>query len=212
MKLEDVLELMHLARRQYTTIEARIRHRFEPALVEAHRSNDVGPATLAQAQVEAVDHVWFQSPVRWRVDAESGPGAGLVSIHDGEQTFRNFRFEDLGEGSGRGAYLGGPETYRQVMWEPNMLIPEMWLEPHESVRVAGREAVRVSGQPRPTSHDYIVLWPSADRYELVVDLERGILLRLALFVRGREAKSDEVLAVRFDEPLTEELMRLGPAM
>jgi hypothetical protein len=165
----------------------------------------------AHGHVEAVDHVRFQSPTRWRVDAESGPGAGLVNIHDGEQTFRNFRFEDLGGGYGRGVYLGGPQTYRQVMWEPNMLIPEMWLEPRETERVAGRDGVRVRAQPRQTSHDYIVLWPRADRYELVVDLERGVLLQLSMFVRGREAMSDELLSVRFDEPLIDELMRFGQA-
>jgi len=211
MKLEDVLELMHLARRRYTTIEARIRRRFEPALVEAHRSHGVGSPMPAHGHVEAVDHVRFQSPTRWRVDAESGPGAGLVNIHDGEQTFRNFRFEDLGGGYGRGVYLGGPQTYRQVMWEPNMLIPEMWLEPRETERVDGRDGVRVRAQPRQGSHDYIVLWPRADRYELVVDLERGVLLQLSMFVRGREAMSDELLSVRFDEPLIDELMRFGQA-
>jgi hypothetical protein len=207
MKLEEVLELMHLARRRYTTIEARIRRRFVPGLVEAPQPNEVGAPK--DEHVEAVDHVWFESPARWRVDAESGPGAGLVNIHDGDQAFRNFRFEDLGEGYGRGAYLGEPQTYRQVMWEPNMLIPEMWLESHDMEPVAGREGIRVRAQPRPTSHDYIVLWPRADRYELVVDLERGILVRLSLFVRDREAVSDEVLAVRFDEPLTEEVMRVS---
>jgi hypothetical protein len=206
MKLEDVLELMHLARRRYTTIEASVRRRFEPGLIEAHRSNDAGSATPVQGRVEAVDHVWFESPTTWRVDAESGPGAGLVNIHDGDHALRNFRLEDLGEGYGRGVYLGGPQTYRQVMWEPNMLVPEMRLEPSETERVAGREGVRVRARPRPTTHDYVVLWPRADRYELVVDIERGILLRLSLFVGGREAMSDEVLAVRFDEPLTKELL------
>jgi hypothetical protein len=44
MKLEDVLELMHLARRRYTTIEARIRRRFEPALVEALSPSGADPA------------------------------------------------------------------------------------------------------------------------------------------------------------------------
>jgi hypothetical protein len=209
MKLEDVLELMHLARRRYTSIEARIRRRLGPALVEPRRSDDMGSTTPEQGHVEAVDHVWFESPASWRVDAESGPGAGLVNIHDSDQAFRNFRFEDLGEGADRGVYLGGPETYRQLMWEPNMLIPEMWLEPRETERVAGREGVRVRARPRSTSHDYIVLWPRGDRYELVVDLERGILLLLSFFASGREAMSDELLAVRFDEPLSDELMRVG---
>lgn len=39
----------------------------------------------------------------------------------------------------------------------------------------------------------------------------GVLLRLSLFVRGREAMSDELLSVRFDEPLIDELMRFGQA-
>jgi hypothetical protein len=57
MKLEDVFELMHLARRRYTTIEARIRRRFEPALVKASRSNDVRAWPRAAPQVDAVDHL-----------------------------------------------------------------------------------------------------------------------------------------------------------
>lgn len=73
MRLEEVLELMHLARRRYTTIEGRIRRHFVPALLEALQSNDAaGPPK--DKHVEAVDHVWFESPTRWRVDAESGPG------------------------------------------------------------------------------------------------------------------------------------------
>ena len=86
-----------------------------------------------------------------------------------------------------------------------------WLEPYETEHVADCEGVRIGARPRPTSHDYIVLWPRADRYEPVVDLERGILLRLSSLVRGREAMSDELLAVRFDEPLTEELLHFSQA-
>jgi hypothetical protein len=45
----------------------------------------------------------------------------------------------------------------------------------------------------------------------MVDVERGILLRLSFSARGREAMSDELLSVRFDDPLTEELMRSDQA-
>jgi hypothetical protein len=36
-------------------------------------------------------------------------------------------------------------------------------------------------------------------------------LRLSPFVGGREAMSDELLSVRFDEPFIDELMRFGQA-
>jgi hypothetical protein len=198
MDFEDVLELMHLASRRYATIEARLRRRFEQGSAEMDDIDRREPS--AAHPEEGIDHLWFSSTTRWRVEAEAGPGKGLVRIQNQERDLRNFRFEDLGEGF-RAWYLGAAAVCRQVLWEPNILIPEMWFEVGDADRVAGRAGVHVRADPRPTSHDFFVTWPPADRYELTVDLERGILLRLIFLVRDKVVMSDEVLDVKFDEPL-----------
>jgi len=83
-----------------------------------------------------------------------------------------------------------------VHWRQCMF--ELWLEPIDEVTVAGRLGVRLRGRRRPTTHDYYVLPMPTEHCELVVDLERGILLRLACLEGGHEALALEVLEIEFD--------------
>jgi hypothetical protein len=160
-------------------------------------------------RTEAVDHLWFASPSDWLVEAESGPGAGLIVGQHDERPIRNFRIEDVGQGSiERAVYLGGPPVFREVMWEPNLLIPEMWLEPDGAQRIGGRDAIAVRGLPRPTSNDFLTVMP-ADEYDLAVDLERGVLLQYGLRYAGRVGVLDEVLDIQFDRSLAETVFDLS---
>jgi hypothetical protein len=71
-------------------------------------------------------------------------------------------------------------------------------------RKAGREAIRLMGAtveeweyaPEP-------LWWGADEYEVVVDAERGVLLRCASRLNGEDFDALEVEEIHFDEPLPE---------
>jgi hypothetical protein len=203
--LEELLESLHLSRGRYRTLEARIRRRVDGAVLadDRQRRGMEPPVTIGWS--EAVDHLWFQSPTRWLVEAESGPGAGLIVGQDGERAVRNFRIEDVTSGEiERAVYVGGPPIYREVMWEPNLLIPEMWLEPIGTEQVAGRAAVSVRGLQRPTSNDFLTVTP-AESYELEVDVERGVLLRYSMLYGGRVGLSEEVLHIAFDKPLPETL-------
>jgi hypothetical protein len=88
--------------------------------------------------------------------------------------------------------------WRQCMFDPNVTIPELWLEPIDEVAVAGRRGVRLHARRRPTTHDYYVLPRITEDYELVVDAERGILLRLECIRDGRVVLGLEVLEIEFD--------------
>jgi hypothetical protein len=90
--------------------------------------------------------------------------------------------------------------WQQCAFDPNVIIPELWLEPLEEVTVAGRSGVRVRGSRRGTSHDYMVLPTQSDEWELVVDLERGILLRLAAVKDGVESHVFQIMEIVFNEP------------
>jgi hypothetical protein len=208
MEVESLFELLHLARRRYRTVEARILRRIDADIVAEDRRRRGWSLPGSAGRTEAVDHLWFASPSDWLVEAESGPGAGLIVGHHGERSIRNFRIEDVGhEPIERSVYLDGPAVFREVMWEPNLLIPETWLEPHGEQRIAERDAITVSGVPRPTSNDFLTVVP-ADGYDLVVDLERGVLLRYGLRYAGDLGVLEEVLDIEFDRALSETVFDL----
>ncbi|MFN2543624.1 MAG: hypothetical protein ABR600_03495 [Actinomycetota bacterium] len=115
-----------------------------------------------------------------------------------DETFE-VRVEERPGGTGR----ANPFPHQHFEWgqcafDPNVVIPELWLEPVGRTRVAGREAIAVRATPRATTHDYFVLPMRADRYELAVDGERGVLLRLKCLVNGNEALVYEVERIAFD--------------
>lgn len=211
MELDDVLEMMHLARRRYATIQARVRRRVDARVwSEASRRRAVD-LQRTFGLFEALDHIWFESPSRYRIETESGTRAGFVHVQNGPRTHRFDPNDAVASGTRTNVSFGDAETtYRQVMWEPNLLIPEMWLVPTGQDEVAARNAATVRGLPRWTSHDYFIVTP-ADSYELTVDLERGVLLRLVLLYGGQVGISDEVVEATFDEPLPETLLDMPDA-
>ena len=73
---------------------------------------------------------------------------------------------------------------------------------------AGREAWRMSGVPGAEwdwGWDPDPLGYGADKHEVVVDAERGVLLRCASRLRGRDFDALEVEEIHSDEPLGPEV-------
>jgi hypothetical protein len=72
---------------------------------------------------------------------------------------------------------------------------------------AGREAARLVGVPPSVEPDWDpdpLSW-GADEYEAVVDVERGVLLRVASRLDGSDFEALEVEEIYLDEPLPEEV-------
>jgi hypothetical protein len=208
MDLETLLETLHLARRRYRTVTTRIRHTYDGGVLDREATRrGLQPALDAQV-TEAVDHLWFASPERWIVQAERGPGDGMVVGRDGERAIRNFEIDDIGSWPrGRIRYLGDVDTYRQVLWEPNLMVPLLWIEPVREAEIAGRRCVVARGLPRPSSNDYVII-ERADQYELGVDVERGVVLRFRRLYDGAVGIEDEVLDIAFDVELPDALFRV----
>jgi hypothetical protein len=75
--------------------------------------------------------------------------------------------------------------------------PVMW---------SGREAFRLKGKPvEEWEYPPEPLWWGADEYEAVVDAERGVLLRTASRLRGKDFDALEVEEIHFDEELPEDV-------
>jgi hypothetical protein len=76
-----------------------------------------------------------------------------------------------------------------------------------TVMWAGREAVRLRGVPGEVldwEWDPDPLSWGADEYEVLVDTERGVLLRCASRLRGKDFNALEVEEIHFDEQLPED--------
>ena len=72
---------------------------------------------------------------------------------------------------------------------------------------AGREAVRLVGVPPVVEQEWDpdpLSW-GADEYEVLVDAERGVLLRCASRLRGKDFDALEVEEIYFDEQFSEEV-------
>lgn len=76
----------------------------------------------------------------------------------------------------------------------------------EGVSWAGRYAVRLRSVPvGEWGYTPEPLWAGADEYEAIVDAERGVLLRLASRLGGRDFDALEVEEIYFDEQFPEDV-------
>ncbi len=92
---------------------------------------------------------------------------------------------------------------------PSCLLSTWWLEPLERTGFLGREAIRVRGENNP-NNGRRYWWDHIEECELLVDAERGTLLRLAGIVDGREVIGHEVTEIEFDEPVDDDEFRFAP--
>ena len=92
---------------------------------------------------------------------------------------------------------------------PSPLLYALWLEPLGRTTGAGRPAIRVRGAPNPASgHRF---WhENAAAFELLVDAQRGTLLRFAVIEHGDEAFVQEVTDIEFDAPIPAAMFRFDP--
>jgi hypothetical protein len=96
--------------------------------------------------------------------------------------------------------------------DPSFLLAGHDLEPIEYTTHAGREAVRVRALYQPgkeTVRDRF-FWEAADEYDLLVDKERGILLRYAAIIKENAFAVAAVKHVTFDEPIPDNVFYFTP--
>jgi hypothetical protein len=92
--------------------------------------------------------------------------------------------------------IGNVQPFEEL-WDPALLITDLWLTPDRETTVARRYGTLVRGRPRPTLRpnglDFILLdWPGGDEHELVVDNELGIVLRLRSMWHGQDLAVEEI--------------------
>jgi outer membrane lipoprotein-sorting protein len=148
------------------------------------RSEESGPDGETGLLVRR-DELW------WRYSSRSG-------------AMSNEREEDRQVGTG-----GLADSYGDL-WEPWRIAGHLVLEVTGETEQAGRKAWLVRAVPRPdpdgrSAFELHGLGTGADEYELAVDKERGVLLRVRSSFRGEDFSRIEVEAVDFDTPIADEV-------
>lgn len=94
---------------------------------------------------------------------------------------------------------------------PSPFIYAWWLEPTGRTEFAGREVIRVQGSPN-YNNGHRHWWEKVRNCELLVDAERGTLLRLAGSVGDENYAGHEVSEVEYDEPIDEGAFQFIPPL
>ena len=229
--LGDLLELLHAGGLGDRTVRAVLSTWTDPALsheaflaaaeaegaavVTAYAVRDgeddeddvPGAEELLRLWRAAPDHV--RSEV-WRADrlerlaVRSGP---TWWDYDGDEVVTNE--DDLEVESG----IGGEHD---VLFEPARLLGSVVLEPAGRGEGASRPALLAVARPRPVRRDHERSWvlhgigAGADEWEIAVDAELGVLLRVEARRGGRPFRRVEVRELAVGEPLDESLFAFAP--
>ena len=205
----DLLELMDGAAERVRTVRAVVVQRHQPALMrrayerfESERSpggarmslvrvGPAGPDPVPDEWQETRHRIWAEPPDRHRDELE-GPHR-WISVRDGD------RWLDWSPSTGlreeRGATRGGGGW---DLLDPAWLLGGFRLERTGEGEVAGRRALLLRGRRRGSAF-HGEIHPGIDEIALAVDVERGVLLRLAQLVDGEPCSLREVEEIAFDE-------------
>jgi hypothetical protein len=212
-ELGELLALLHTAPSRFRTLRAVVRewshHARQQAALE-RRAEHGGPGFSfvlyggtgepAPETSEWRTRLWL-APPRWRSEHLDADGSGHVSACDGERLRMLFQQTAIER-----AASGSPPP---LIADPPALLGGYDFSLDGETEWAGRRALRVMARERhPGDSHWPVLALGSDAHELLVDAERGVLLRLASLLDGEPFRVQAVLELAFDEDLPEELFAL----
>lgn len=225
-RIGEVVNLMYTAQHNFSTVQALVRKwdQFGP--------NDETGRTMPR---EFRQRFWAANPARFRKEQLNHEGRSLDgSVYKGDVWWRyslnrqsartNAPPSDIPDSAhvtldarpakpGAAVYDimdGEYGIIAEHSLNPSFLISALWLEPAEYTTFIGREAIRVQGKPTGENSDLWWWWEGADEYELLIDAEKGTLLRLGVSRNGEEFAGHEVTEIEFDAPISDDMFTFTP--
>ena len=216
----EVVRLLYCAKRSFSTVRLSTRRWYSRM--------DSEQATRREDET----HLWVDNSTRFRQEIYGSRGR-QVHVLDGNVWWRlrttndvltNAPPEDV-RGFASVSFKDRPTTpvyedaenamVAQLHLDPSWLISRMWLTPIERTVWLGRKVVKVRGEPVRSDGLWAdnaekLLWRDGDEYELLIDTERGTLLRMTCRLNGEETSVDEVTSIDFDCDLSGGLFTLVP--
>lgn len=229
MRLGDVLELLHTSPTKWRTLRAEGTEWRDPSLLtEAFMR-----ALPARSTVVSRDHSFSepQSIEPWRLLIRRPSTYRTVFIVGHEEVTAVIDGNWWWSVSpSRGARTNGGKTNHshglgpaEPLFRFASTLAALQLDDWSDAEFAERSAVRLTARPLPaeerTPYDdgdseassrLHGIGSGADEYDLMVDAERGVLLRCEARLQGKAFRILEVKSIHFDETFDDETFRLHP--
>jgi hypothetical protein len=221
MELATLLELLYSARERSRTISATVYRRYDQAhelelLKERGLYREPPPippeegswANQPAAVQETTTRLWAAWPdrLRWETAFTKDGVEGMsVGVKDGELFWERIGDGEIHTNEGREP-RGAMTTAVELLLDPSRLLGDYRFEIGAPTTWHKRRALEVTASSRPGARPGI-FGPLSDQLALVVDEDRGVLLRAAVVVDGEELSSSEVVELVFDEPIPADLFR-----
>jgi len=213
--IAEVVRLLYGARYSFSTLRASIRqwHRYRERTSSPlqFKLTDVTP------KAEIRSRLWVHNPFRFRQEITTrDPFFGPIDLLlNGDTWWQSYSSGATVTNSPKEEIPCGAEVkvlsrpvrpdYKdadyailsQTSLEPSWLIPGLRMEPVGRMRFVGRETIRVRAEPVQGSEGWY-WWEGADDYELLIDAERGTLLRIEARSQGEGFAGVEVMDIEFD--------------
>jgi outer membrane lipoprotein-sorting protein len=230
----DLLELLHGARQRWQTVRLVVRrwhelergHRAMERGAERARARGAGVAILRagpprssedDAEVpkvsESISRLWLD-PDRDRVRIErSDPHGGFYSVRVGERWWSYHPISGaISNEDDPSVRIGGADEVAALL-DPALLLGSLDLEVIGERTGAGRDGIVVRATLREVEDPHRqghYLPEGADDFEVLVDVERGILLRLEARLDDGPFMILELMEVNFDEPFPDDVFVFQP--
>jgi len=214
--LGELLELLQTAETRWRTVHATVRHRSDPELwakamereMEAEGGSGGMVVMVASREgddeadgfdpsSEQVSELWLERPNRWRDETTGTHRATSASNGEVTRTAHGglVMEYDASDEAGYGSTSGW-------LFAPGMLAGAFEPVSIDEGEHLGRPVLRVQAKPASGhGHGQHLLGRGADKIELLVDRELGVVLRHEAHLDGRPMSTTEVLSVAFDEPI-----------
>jgi outer membrane lipoprotein-sorting protein len=228
-ELGDLLEALYRSRHSYRTFEAEYslwrQEKLAGEAWEARIRNTassgviVSSASIERALSEArgVWRLWRERPDRVRSEFSSPSFGYPLSVRVGNRWWTYD--DDVGAIANVGQESGDSNVMDQyvVLSEPAGTTGLLEFEPIGRGERLGRRVLRTLARPLPspdTSYEFywglVGLAPDAEEYELSVDAERGVLLRVEARHHGTSFFVADATSVAFDERIPENTFVFQP--
>ena len=222
-ELGELLELLYGARRSFRTARGVVRRTYSWRLTleamhreNARRGRRGGGGSMImftsgeggeEPPDEREDRVrfWFEPPARLREEQDAPEGSAHTTVLDGDlwwtytPTFGAMSNVGVSDDEAVNMRAGGGEPFRPLL-DPSGLLGVLEVEQID----VEAERLIVRARPRDDLEDFhrhvqLHTVSAADELELVVDRERGVVLRLTAFFDGQELSVSELEEIVFDE-------------
>lgn len=225
MNLQVLLLLLYSARDSFSTCEISWEFRVQPAWMDRIMEQDSAAPYTAKPWTRSQRRLWWRKPGFWRDEQHTHNGSYTVILRD-DQWFAyqlpsrwvqtNMPAHMLNLSPEVRVMTGGvtPDLDDLIAQIP-VIDPAFLLAIHDFQLVgeaehAGRQAIRVRSAYRRNAYLTLdgLFWSRASSYELLVDRERGTLLRYAALEGDIEVAVASVTNVAYDVAIAEEIFSI----